>query len=80
MEYVSQMPALINEVSRVLDVDNVSEDTNFGELGIDSLNIVELLLACEKVYQTRFELQNLQIDQYTTIKDLDSMIRETISA
>ena len=67
--------ALIEELKEILSVDRIDPDSSLGELGIDSLNVVELLLVCEKLYVGGVNPVDLAIDQYTTIRDLDLQMR-----
>lgn len=66
---------LLDELKEILSVDSIDPDSGLGELGIDSLNIVELLLVCEKVYTSGVNPADLAIDQYTSIRDLDRQLR-----
>jgi len=68
---------LSKEVARILNVTKVEVDTGLGELGIDSLNVVELTLLCEQVYRNPVNPEALAIDQYTTLRELD---RQMIAA
>lgn len=71
MENTSTLSALISEVSRILNVDTVDPDIGLGELGIDSVNAVELILVCEEIYMDMMNPESLAIDQYTTLRELD---------
>ncbi|NVN09783.1 acyl carrier protein [Nguyenibacter vanlangensis] len=66
-----KLQKLTAEVARILNVDSVEPDVGLGELGVDSLVIVELLLACEQIYGGRVSPEDLNIDQYTTLSDFD---------
>lgn len=43
-------------------------------LGIDSLNIVELIVFCEQLYGS-IDPETLNITQYTTLAQLDAELR-----
>ncbi|MDP9045901.1 MAG: acyl carrier protein [Pseudomonadota bacterium] len=61
------------EVAKILNVDNVETDVGIGELGIDSLNIVELIIFCEQLYGS-FDPEALELSQYTTLADLHGQL------
>lgn len=64
------------EVARILNVEEVDPDTGVGELGIDSLNVVELILVFEQLYQKPVEPDQLSVDQFTTLRELDRQLLE----
>lgn len=64
---------LAHEVARILNVDSVDTGTGIGELGIDSLNIVELIVFCEQLYGS-FDPESLSITQYTTLGELHQQL------
>ena len=66
---------LVEELQQILSIDSIEPEYSLGELGIDSLNIVELLLVCEKIYPSGVNPADLAIDQFTTIRDLDLQMR-----
>ncbi len=68
------LPSLQREVARVLNVESVGVDTGLAELGIDSLNVVELILLCEHIYGRPVDDSALTIDQYTTLRELDRQL------
>ena len=71
MSNQSRIDELTKELARILNVDSVDPDVALGELGVDSLIVVELLLACEQLYGLQVAPERLEIDQYTTLRDLD---------
>jgi acyl carrier protein len=71
---------LVREVARILNVESVDADTGLGELGIDSLNVVEIILACETIYGKVVDPEILKLDQYTTLNDLDEQIHSNVHA
>lgn len=64
---------LAREVARILNIDAVDTDIGIGELGIDSLNIVELIVFCEQLYGS-FDPEALNIAQYTTLAELHGQL------
>lgn len=65
---------MISEVKTILGKEEVNPDSTFSELGIDSLNIVELILACEHIYPNVQNPEALQINEYTTLRELHEQL------
>lgn len=63
------------EVARLVDAETVDPDTGVAELGIDSLNVVELMFALELLYKKAIQLEELSLDQFTTLRELDQQLR-----
>jgi acyl carrier protein len=76
MEGAATLTRLQAEVARVLSRDEVDVDVGLAELGLDSLKIVELILACYELYGKDVDPDELAIDQFTTLRDLDRQMRE----
>jgi acyl carrier protein len=70
---------LAREVSKILHVESVETNVGIGELGIDSLNIIELIVFCEQLYGS-VDPESLNITQYTTLESLDSELRTSAAA
>lgn len=70
----AKLDLLAAEVARILNADSVDVDTPMGELGVDSLNVVELVLVCEQLYTDSVDPERLQIDQYTSLRELDAQL------
>lgn len=71
--------ALIDELTNILGVEHIDPDSSIGELGIDSVRIVELLIACEKIYGDDVDLASLTIDESTSLRSLDRKLRGEIT-
>jgi acyl carrier protein len=76
MSEQTKLDLLAIEVARILNVDSVDVDTPMGELGVDSLNVVELVLVCEQLYSGSVDPERLSIDQYTSLRELDTQLSE----
>lgn len=76
MSEQTKLDLLAIEVARILNVDSVDVDTPMGELGVDSLNVVELVLVCEQLYSGSVDPERLSIDQYTSLRELDTQLAE----
>ena len=68
-----------HEIAKILGVDAVETDVGIGELGIDSLNVVELIVFCEQLYGA-IDPEALTITQYTTLEQLDQQLRAQVAA
>ncbi|WP_260464037.1 acyl carrier protein [Burkholderia sp. Bp8963] len=62
---------LTDHVQQALNLDTIDPDTPIGELGFDSMRIVELILICDKLYNTSINPESIELTQYTTLRDLD---------
>ncbi len=76
----AKLELLAAEVARILNVDTVDVDTPMGELGVDSLNVVELVLVCEQLYTGSVDPERLHIDQYTSLRELDHQLADVAVA
>jgi len=70
---------LRQEIAKILGVESVETTVGIGELGIDSLNVVELIVFCEQLYGA-IDPEALQITQYTTLEQLDEQLRAQVTA
>lgn len=75
----STLNQLQTEVAKILNREAVPEDLGLAELGLDSLKVVELILVCDKIYPGNIDPEQLRIDQFTTLEDLDRQLREASS-
>lgn len=62
------------EVAKLLGRESVPVNVGLGELGLDSLKIVELILACDSIYSKDVDPETLEIDQFTSLEDLDRLL------
>jgi|TARA_B110000114_G_C15036379_1_gene375133 acyl carrier protein len=72
----SKLITLQTEVAQMLDKEQIDADTPLGELGIDSLNVVEVILICEQVYTDVSDPEALIFDEFTTLRDMDAQLLE----
>jgi acyl carrier protein len=72
----SQLPELQSQIAEMLNKDECCADTPIGELGIDSLNIVEVILICEQLYIDVSDPEALVFDEFTTLRDMDGQLLE----
>ncbi len=71
-------------VQKALNLDTINPDIAIGELGFDSMRVVELILICDQLYNTAINPESIELTQYTTLRDLDqqflSMVRTPVAA
>ena len=61
--------AKIREImSQKVDLSNVTEDTELSSLGLDSLDLVEVVMEIEEALDIKFEMD--EIASFKTLKDL----------
>jgi hypothetical protein len=72
------LAALLRDVAEILNVETVDPDLGLTELGIDSLNAVELVLVCDRVYPGA-NAESLTISQYTSLRDIDKQLRHAMA-
>lgn len=71
-----KLQELCSQVAQMLNKDDVDADTPIAELGVDSLNIVEVILICEQIYPGVMNPENLVFDEHTTLREMDNQLIE----
>ncbi|ASP37681.1 acyl carrier protein [Bacterioplanes sanyensis] len=71
-----KLDELCTQVAQMLNKDSVDADTPIAELGVDSLNIVEVILICEQIYPGVMNPENLVFDEHTTLREMDQQLLE----
>lgn len=74
MEEKSKLDELTVQVAEMLSKEYVDPDNTLGEIGLDSLNIVELILICEQLYPNLMDPQALSFDEHTTLREVDQQM------
>jgi acyl carrier protein len=69
----SQINQLIKQLHPILGIEEIDPDTSLSAIGIDSINVVELILICEQIY-TNFDPASLTLDEHTTLRDLHNQL------
>jgi acyl carrier protein len=75
MEPNNTLPLLVGHVAKALNQESVDADTAIGELGFDSMRVVELILICDELYETSIDPESINLDQFTTLRGLDEQFR-----
>ena len=65
---------LSDGIQEMLAVDAVDIDIPLSQVGIDSLNVVELILICQQVYTDVVNFDEIDIDENTTIREVDEQM------
>ena len=65
---------LLDELKKILQVDEIDPDIPIGHLGIDSLNVIELILACQQIYDDFVDFENIDINENTTARGIDELM------
>lgn len=73
---LSKVQELCEQTAMMLNKDAVDADTPIAELGVDSLNIVEVILICEQLYPGVMNPENLVFDEHTTLREMDGQLLE----
>ncbi|WP_218192027.1 phosphopantetheine-binding protein [Pseudomonas sp. Irchel s3b6] len=58
----------------MLALESVDLDLPLSQIGIDSLNVVELILICQQVYVNVFNFDEIDIDENTTLREIDEQM------
>jgi len=68
---IDPLDRLCAEVGKVLKRKTVGPDVAIGELGFDSMTVVELMLICDQIYAISIDPDGLDLTQFTTLRQLD---------
>ena len=74
-ETLNTLELLKKEAAKILNIESVDTHVGLGELGIDSLNVVELIVYCEQLYGS-IDPEQQNITQYTTLEQIDSQLQQ----
>jgi acyl carrier protein len=74
-----KLKQLMTEVAELLNKDEVSADVSMMELGVDSMNVVELIMICEEIYPDLVDPDSLEFDEFTTLRQLDERLMSEIA-
>ena len=70
------LPELKAQVAEMLNKEDVDADVSLAELGVDSLNIVEVILIVEQLYPDVTDPDALTFDEHTTLSQMDEQLCE----
>jgi len=70
---VNTLEMLAREVGKITGTGVAPADVSLGELGVDSLNVIELIVFCEQLYGS-FDPEKIEFGAFTTLADLDRQL------
>lgn len=70
----STLDELENSIKGMLALEEVDLDVPLSQVGIDSLNVVELILICQQVYTNVVSFDEIDIDESTTLREIDTQM------
>jgi acyl carrier protein len=62
------------QVAAMLNQEYVETDAGLATLGVDSLNVVELILICQELYPNAANFDTMEMDEYSTLRDIDEFL------
>jgi acyl carrier protein len=75
VEHPELLAELMKVTAEALKVDTVDPNVPLPEIGIDSLNIVEVIIACEEIYRRfRIDPSQLEFDEMTSLADMHNQM------
>lgn len=76
IEVGQNLPELKTQIAEMLNKDDLDVDAPLGDLGVDSLNIVEVVLIVEGLYTDVADPDALTFDEHTTLRQMDEQLVE----
>ncbi len=73
----STLELLARELAKITDSESCPTDVSLTELGVDSINIIEMIMFCESLYGP-FDPEKIEISNFTTLEDLDRQLTALI--
>lgn len=62
-------------VKEILGLDEVNVDVPMSQIGIDSLNVVEMIIVCQQVYTNVVNYEDISIDETTTLREINEQMQ-----
>ncbi len=75
----NEIVALLNEELEedlLKDITNIDQDDELIEYGLDSLNLVKVVLAIEERYNIEFSEEELEFENFSTLKRIINIIEK----
>lgn len=66
---------LSNGIKEILGLEEVNVDVPMSQIGIDSLNVVEMIIVCQQVYTNVVNYEDISIDETTTLREIDEQMQ-----
>lgn len=67
-------------IAALVTLDEIRDDMTLAEIGIDSLNIVELLLSAEELFHVSVDPAALELNGFTTVGDFIVQVSRNAAA
>lgn len=75
IEHKEMLQQLMDATAEVLKVEEVDPSMPLSDMGIDSLNVVEVIIACEEIYSDfNIDPSELEFDELTTLVDMHNQM------
>jgi acyl carrier protein len=71
---------LVEDVSKWRERSDITQDSTLVEIGVDSLNVIELIMICESKYSNIKNPELIKFDEFTTLKSLHEQLLELAAA
>jgi hypothetical protein len=68
------LTAFSEEMKHMLGTKTIDVDAPMSHIGVDSLNVVEMVLICQRIYIAIVDYEDIEIDENTTIRELDGKL------
>jgi hypothetical protein len=65
---------LSHGIREMLALEEVDVDLPLSQIGIDSLNVVEMIILCQQVYTGVVNYDDISIDETTTLREVDEQM------
>jgi acyl carrier protein len=76
IEAGKNLPELKAQIAEMLNKTDLDVDAPLGELGVDSMNIVEVILIVEQLYPDVTDPDALTFDETTSLREMDEQLVE----
>jgi acyl carrier protein len=74
-QYPELLEKLVSVTAEALKTDTVDPSVPLSDIGIDSLNIVEVIIACEEIYcDFQIDPSELEFDELTSLADMHNQM------
>lgn len=71
-----ELTQLQYEVANILNIETAEPDMPLAQLGIDSLNVVELILVCQQIYPNVVDISTITFDEHSTLREINKCLQE----
>jgi acyl carrier protein len=78
-ETLTTLQMLAREVGKITGAGSAPTDISLTEIGVDSLNVIELMVFCEQLYGV-FDPEKIELTAFTTLADLDRQLHQLAKA